>query len=286
MSYVVHGANGAQGGPVLAALLRDGHDAVAAVRNTAAVREARAVSVDNSSVDTLVAAYSGADGVFVHLPVLPEEIRLQYAKSIARAVAIAKPGRVVISTSGWVVDEPNSPLQNPPESAIATLIREVEASGVSTAVVAPRLFLENLLNPVVLEPVRSEGILRYPLRTDYPVSWSSHADVAEVVARLLTTSAQTGVIGVGYSPGLTGGELARSFESYFGRSVVFESITPEAFGKMISPLFGEAAAAGVVAGYQAQAMAHGNVANPATSAEQILGLAPRPMARWLTEILG
>ena len=67
-----------------------------------------------------------------------------------------------------------------------TLIDGVTGSGVPTAVVAPRLYLENLLLPVVLAPTREEGVLRYPLPTSFPVSWSSHLDVAEVVARLLT----------------------------------------------------------------------------------------------------
>ena len=139
MTYVIHGATGAQGGPLLARLTGSGQRAVAAVRNTVAAKGVPAVAVDNASVDSLAAAYEGAKGVFIHLPVVAEANRLQYARNIAQAVGRAKPRRVVISTSGWVVDEPNSPLQNPPDSAIATLIREVQQTGVSLAVVAPRL---------------------------------------------------------------------------------------------------------------------------------------------------
>ena len=174
MSYVIHGATGAQGGPLLACLTQSGKRAVAAVRDTSVVKDVPAIAVDNASVDSLVAAYQGAEGVFIHLPVVAEADRLQYARNIAQAIGRAKPQRVVISTSGWVVDEPSSPLHNPPESAISTLIREVQQTGVSLAVVAPRLFFENLLLPVVLGPVKSDGVLRYPLRADYAVSWCSH----------------------------------------------------------------------------------------------------------------
>ncbi|PLK48302.1 SDR family oxidoreductase [Uliginosibacterium sp. TH139] len=287
MTYVIHGATGAQGGPVLARLIQSGKQAVAAVRNTSAIKGLPAVAVDNASVDSLTAAYKDAEGVFIHLPVVAEADRLRYAQNIAQAIARAQPRRVVISTSGWVVDEPNSPLQNPPESAIATLIREVKEAGVSLAVVAPRLFFENLLNPVVLEPAKAEGILRYPLRADYPVSWSSHLDVAEVVERLLTDAYMTGVpgvVGVGQSPGVTGAELADGFSRYLGRPVSFQSVTPEAFGEMIAPLFGAGAAAGVVAGYQAQALASANAISHDTSAQHLLGLTPRTLQQWLGEL--
>ena len=284
MTYVIHGATGAQGAPLLARLTRSGKHAVAAVRNTSAVKDLPAVAVDNGSVDSLVEAYRGAEGVFVHLPVVAEAERLQYARNIAQAIARAQPQRVVISTSGWVVDEPSSQLQNPPESAIATLIREVQQTGVSLAVVAPRLFFENLLNPVVLGPVKSEGILRYPLRADYPVSWSSHLDVAEVVERLLIDASVTGVVGVGQSPGITGMDLAVGFAGYLDRPVSFSSLEPEAFGEMIAPLFGAGAAAGVVAGYQAQAQACANAIAEETCAQRLLGLTPRTLQQWLAEI--
>lgn len=284
MTYVIHGATGAQGGPLLARLIVLGQRAVAAVRNTAAVKDMPAVAVDNASVDSLAAAYEGAKGVFIHLPVVTEADRLLYARNIAQAIGRAKPQRVVISTSGWVVDEPNSPLQNPPDSAIATLIREVQQTGVSLAVVAPRLFFENLLNPVVLGPVKSEGILRYPLRADYPVSWSSHLDVAAVAERLLLDASVTGVVGVGQSPAITGMDLAEGFSSYLGRPVSFSSLAPEAFGEMIAPLFGAGAAAGVVAGYQAQAKASANAIAQDTSAQRLLGLTPRSLQQWLADI--
>ena len=151
---------------------------------------------------------------------------------------------------------------------------------------SPRLFFENLLNPLVFQPAKSDGVLRYPLRADYPVSWSSHLDVAEVVERLLTDNAVTGLVGVGQTPGITGIDLATSFSKYLGRPVSFSSVTPEAFGEMIVPVFGEGAAAGIVAVYQVQARASSNAIVPGTSAQQQLGLTPRTAEKWLAEVLG
>ena len=285
MADIIHGATGAQGSPVLSALTSAGRSAVAAVRHLEAVPAGVvARQVDLVSADLLASAYEGADGVFVHLPMGAPEAAAAQARAVVEAVTRARPGRVVISTSGQIVDQPGSPLQAPADSPIMTLIDGVTGSGVPTAVVAPRLYLENLLLPVVLAPAREEGVLRYPLPASFPVSWSSHLDVAEVVARLLTdASPTTGTVGVGHLPGLTGPDLAAAFSSRLGRAVRFESITPEAFGELITPLFGPAAAP-VVNLYRALNAQDGNTIAEDSSAQEILRLQPRSIGRWLEDL--
>lgn len=285
MADIVHGATGAQGSPILSALTSAGRTAIAAVRHPEAVPDGIvARQVDLASVASLASAYKGADGVFVHLPMGAPEAAAAQARAVVEAVAQARPGRVVISTSGQIVDQPGSPLQAPVDSPIMTLIDGVTGSGVPTAVVAPRLYLENLLLPVVLGPVREEGVLRYPLPASFPVSWSSHLDVAEVVARLLTdASPTTGTVGVGHLPGLTGPDLAAAFSSRLGREVRFESITPEAFGELITPFFGPAAAP-VVNLYRALNAQDGNTIAEDSSAQEILRLQPRSIGRWLEDL--
>ena len=284
MADIVHGATGAQGSPVLSALTSAGRTAIAAVRHPETVPAGIAArQVDLASADSL-AAYEGADGVFVHLPMGAAEAATAQARAVVEAVTRAHPGRVVISTSGQVVDQPGSPLQAPGDSPIMTLIDGVTASGVPTAVVAPRLYLENLLLPVVLGPVLEEGVLRYPLSASFPVSWSSHLDVAEVVTRLLTDdSPTTGTVGVGHLPGLTGPDLATAFSSRLGREVRFEAITPETFGELITPLFGPAAAP-VVDLYRALNAQGGNTIGEDSSAQEVLGLRPRSIGQWLEDL--
>ena len=285
MADIIHGATGAQGSPVLSALTSAGRSAVAAVRHPEAVPAGVvARQVDLASADSLASAYEGADGVFVHLPMGAPEAAAAQARAVVEAVTRARPGRVVISTSGQIVDQPGSPLQAPADSPIMTLIDGVTASGVPTAVVAPRLYLENLLLPVVLGPVREEGVLRYPLPASFPVSWSSHLDVAEVVARLLTdASPTTGTVAVGHRPGLTGPDLAAAFSSRLGREVRFEGVTPEAFGELITPLFGPAAAP-VVELYQVLNTQDGSTIAEDGSAQELLGLRPRSIEQWLKDL--
>lgn len=284
MSYIIHGASGAQGAPLLLRLKQAGKSVTAAVHRADALVGVPIVMIDNGSVDSLAAAYRGTDGVFIHLPQTSEAQRIEYAHNIAQAVAMAQPKRVVISTSGVVVDEPGSPLQASPESAIAVLIEEVRKTGVSLAIVAPRLYLENLLLPPVYRMVLSDGILRYPLHQDMAVSWSSHLDVAEVCERLLADRSITGVVGIGHLPGLTGAELAAGFAQHLGVPVRFESLAPHDFRALIEPMFGEAAARNVVGFYQVlQDVPKNTIASP-TCAQELLGLAPRTVAQWLAGV--
>ncbi|EPD8213126.1 SDR family oxidoreductase [Yersinia enterocolitica] len=285
MSYIIHGATGAQGGPLYNRLLASGMNVLAAARDPAKVTGMPAIAVDNDSVDSLVAAYRDADGVFIHLPNLSEATRVQQAKNIVLAIKTAKPKRVVVSTSGTIIDQPGTVLQAPEDSSVAILVRGVQESGVSHAIVAPRLYLENLLLPMVFEPAENKGVLRYPVSADLLVSWSSHLDVAEVAERLLCDHSVTGVVGVGHLPGLRGADLAVGFSEQFGRTVTFEALTPDSFGKLIEPMLGPATVS-VVGLYQILSQATDNVIDGETSAQHRLGLEPRSVRQWLVEMLG
>ncbi len=254
------------------------------MRDPAMLTDIPSVAVNYASIDSLAAAYHDADGVFIHLPVVSEADRLQYAHNIAAAIGQAKPRRVVISTSGWVVDEPGTPRQSPENSAVMTLIRGVETTGVSLAVIAPRLYFENLLLPVVLEPAKHDGLLQYPLRADYPVSWSSHPDIADVAEALFANPSITGIVGVGQQPAITGSDLAAAFSTHFGRTVTFKSLQPDEFRLLLTPLFGEGAAAEVAAGYQSMAQVAANAITRERSAQTLLGITPRTVEQWLSEI--
>ncbi|WP_337263056.1 MULTISPECIES: NmrA family NAD(P)-binding protein [unclassified Serratia (in: enterobacteria)] len=284
MAYIVHGATGAQGAPLFKRLCQSGKPAIAAVRHIDRLSGVPTVQIDNASVESLAMAYREAEGVFIHLPLASEADRVTYAHNIVQAVKLARPKRVVISTSGAIIDEPGSLLQAADNSAINILIDGVQKTGISTAVVAPRLYLENLLLPMVFDPVQSEGVLYYPLRDDFPVSWSSHLDVAEVAERLLNEPEITGVVGVGQLPGILGPDLAAGMAKYLGRDVIFESMKPQDFGKLVEPLIGPAANA-VVGLYQALWQTSGNTIFPAMSAQQRLNIIPRNVERWLDETL-
>lgn len=156
--------------------------------------------------------------------------------------------------------------------------------GTSYAIVEPRLFLENLLLPPVHTGATADGTLSYPLRTDYAVSWASHLDVADVVVRLLTDTAVTGVVSVGALPGLVGDDLAEGFSRHYGRPILYDAMTPEAFGDMIIPMFGEPGARPVIDSYVWRASQSDETIPEDTSAQKLLGLHPRRVDKWLRDL--
>lgn len=279
MNYVIHGATGAQGAPVVAALAATGKSVTALTRNPDAVVHGaqRVVAASYSSAADLTDAYRGAKGVFVHLPVASEEDRQTYAHNILTAVGEARPNRVVFSTSGFPTDPAIG-------GAAATLAAGLADSGVSHAVIAPELYLENLLMPHVVGPVRERGVLPCPIRADFPVSWASHLDIADAAVALLDRTDVTGVVSVGQYPAITGPDLAEAFGARLGRDVVFDQITPEEFRTSMAPLIGESAATDIAGAYQAMSAMSGRSIAPETSAQKLLGVTPRTTSQWLADI--
>lgn len=275
---MIHGATGAQGAPVVAALAAAGKSVTAVTRNQDAVVDgARVVSAAYSSAADLTDAYRGAAGVFVHLPVASEDDRRLFAGNILTAVRAARPDRVLFSTSGFPIDPAIS-------GAAETLAAGLAEAGVSYAVVAPELYLENLLMPYVIDSVRERGVLPYPIRADFPVSWASHLDIADAVVALFDRTDVTGVVSVGQYPAITGPDLAEAFGARLGRDVVFEQITSEQMRTFIAPLIGEGPAADIAGAYQAMSAMPGRSITPQTSAQKLLGVTPRTTSQWLADV--
>ncbi|MEU4387979.1 NmrA family NAD(P)-binding protein [Promicromonospora sp. NPDC023805] len=281
MRYTVHGATGAQGSPVVSALTAAGAEVSALTRDhQTSIPGVETVVADLASSDSLARAYGDADGVFVHLPAAPDEVLRPMARNIAAALRTANPARVVISTSGRLVSSPQGQ-----DAVLSSLIAGVAEAGISHAVIEPRLFFENLLMPPLVEAVRGDGVLRYPIREDISISWASHLDIADAAVELLVNKTRTtGIVGLGQLSGITGKDLAAAYSTYLGREVVFEAVVPAEFGKNIASAVGEAAAAGVVALYQGLWEAPAHVIDDATSAQQKLGLTPRTTEQWLTDM--
>jgi hypothetical protein len=127
-------------------------------------------------------------------------------------------------------------------------------------------------------------VLHYPPAADFPVSWSSHLDNADVAAALLDRPDITGTIAVGQHPAITGPDLAEAFSTHLGRTVSYEPLSPEDFGELIAPLVGAAGAAAVTDLYRRLATAPDNAIGAHNSAQRILGLRPRTTAQWLTQV--
>ncbi|MEU1182492.1 NmrA family NAD(P)-binding protein [Streptomyces sp. NPDC005820] len=286
MTYMIHGATGAQGAPVVAALTAAGLPVTALTRNAGTVVDgARVLAVDYSSTADLTDAYRGAEGVFVHLPVTPEEDRLVFARNIVAALREARPARVVFSTSGGLIstDSDNSRDQSE-ESAVSVLAAGLADSGISHAVIEPRFYLENLLLPNVIAGVREEGVLRYSLPSGFRASWASHLDIADAATVLFARADVTGVVSVGQYPAISGEDLAEAFSTRLGRTVTYEATDPHAFFAPLAPMLGEQATAAIADMYRAVSTQPDHSITAERSAQKLLGVTPRTANEWLAGI--
>lgn len=256
MKVIVHGSTGAQGAPVAEALRRSGHDVVAIARTTSA-GDASRVAANFEDQASLEAAYAKADAVFLHIPILEDPQALgRWIPAVLGALANCNVQRVVLSTSGASLEDAGpDPMLQGRLAGMRTLYEGLQGAVASVVVLAPRLFLENLLLPFVAGPLQTSGVLAYPLPADKPVSWISHRDVAEAAVEAIEGRAEDGVYDLGYNA-LTGQELADQLSGALGRSVSYEAITPEEFSSRATPVLGEQVAAGVGALYEAFASDH------------------------------
>lgn len=269
MKYVIHGATGAQGLPIVNILSKLEHDVIGLNRS----------NTNYNSVASLINKYEKSDGIFIHLPLANQADQIAYAQTISEALKVVRPNRIVISTSGESIDSYDS-LKNP-KTAIQKLIKNVESFGVSYAVVAPRLFQENLLGPHILNTIFKDSILHYPLNEELPISWVSHLDVAEVVTALFKRKDINGIINIGQFPPLTGNDLAKEFSTYLKKDIKYKEISPDDFGLMLKPLIGEKNSTVVSQLYKGFAKERHHSFDYNTSAQHILGLTPKSIQNWL-----
>lgn len=286
MTYKIHGATGAQGAPVVSALAAAGKPVTALTRTAGTVVDgARVLAVDYSSPADLTDAYRGAEGVFVHLPVAPEQDRLTFARNVVAAVREARPARVVFSTSGAIVRTGDDSRQDDSaETAVSVLATGLADSGVSHVVIEPRLYLENLLLPNVIGGVREEGVLRYSLPSGFRASWASHLDIAEAATVLFDRTDVTGVVSVGQYPAVSGEELAEAFSTRLGRTVTYEATDPHVFFAPLAPMLGEEATAAIADMYLAVGTQPDLSITAERSAQKLLGVTPRTPGEWLADI--
>ncbi len=235
----VHGASGAQGGPVVAKLEQLGYRPVGLAREATMGSSSQAVNL--ADVDSVRTVYADADAIFVQVPLGDGPTRARQFRTIAAALEGTLVQRLVITDSA-VTGDPAAYAPDGPEPALAELVNTARGLGISHAVIRSKIFLENLLLPAVQGPLAEKNSLEYPFAPDFKVSWVSHEDVAAVAAHLLTESRYEGEVHVGHLPGITGQGLAISLGRALGRDITYREISPAEWGARNQPLFGEAMA--------------------------------------------
>jgi uncharacterized protein YbjT (DUF2867 family) len=240
LPIAVFGATGAQGGPVVRALLDAGRPVRVIVRDQSkaqplAERGAEVAVAELTDADALTAALSSVSGAFAHLPFVPvmEFIR-PATQALSKALVAAQVPLTVFSTSGSV---PSKPTGVASFDTKAEAKRILLASGAPLIVFEPAGYLANLSAPFVAPPIVKAGELRYPLPAAHRQPWVSVEDQARLAVLALGRPDLAGrTFGIGAQ--LTGSDLAAGLSQGLGRPVTYAPVSPATFAATVTPMLG------------------------------------------------
>lgn len=238
-TIAVHGATGTQGAPVVRHLLGHGHTVRAVTRRAGA---------DLTDVQAMTDAYRNVDAVVLQLPLVFDDTAVRQAEAVLAALGKAGVPRVVFNTSGGL---PESPVGVPFVDARALLRTELPSVVGTVAVLAPAATYAENLSAAWSAPLVAAGEVRYPVPAQAPIPWVAAADVAAVVADLVTADDPTPAQLLAGPEDLVGDEVAARLSHAVRRPVQWRTITPAEYEDMLAPHLGPAAAAGVAASYAA-----------------------------------
>jgi NAD(P)H dehydrogenase (quinone) len=283
--YLVTGVTGFQGGAVARALASEGQRVRGLSRGaTPAMGGVTMMAGDLADRDDVLRAFEGITHASVVLPLTfnPETV-LTYARNIAEAAEGAGVRHLVYNTNIPIPEEPTAYAAFETRREAEAVLRE---SGLSILVLRPTLYLDNLFSPWNGPALVNDGVLAYPLEEEQRVAWISHADLAVATVAALRREDLAGeTVDVAGRESVTGAQLAASFSAVLGRVVSYLPLSVDAFQGGLEQAVGSDVATGVAGIYRYAGEASGRKMfdiNPNT-AQQRLGIEPRPLAQWIAE---
>jgi NAD(P)H dehydrogenase (quinone) len=240
---LVHGANSAQGIPVVFRLLKEEYQVRLFVRDRdkAQSRFAESVEIATGTLEdkeSLKRANEGIDRVFL---VLPLEYRTDVATTQGyNAIDAAREAGVEL----LVFNTSTSIPQQTTDAAAFEIKRKVEQhlhqSGVPYIILRPPLYMDNLAAPWSAPSIVHQSIVAYPLPSEVNVSWISLDDAAAFVVAALQRPELAGLtFDIGGSESVSGQEIADRFTKVFNRPFTYQQIPIDAFEQGLNQAFGE-----------------------------------------------
>lgn len=186
---LVTGATGSQGGSVVQALLKQGHQVRGMTRNAAspAAEQLRKqgvemVSGDFTDQESLARAASGVDTIFAMTTPFEEGVERETAQGIAitEAARAAGVGHLVYSS----VASADRATGIPHFDSKYEVEKHIVSSGVPYTIIAPVYFMDNLLQPWTLPTLR-QGKLALAMPSTRPLQQISVTDIGAFAAAVI-----------------------------------------------------------------------------------------------------
>jgi len=230
---LVSGATGQQGGSVVQALLKDGHQVVGITRNiespkAIALKEqgVEMVSVDFTDKDSLVKIMKKVDTVFSMTTPFERglEVEVNQGITMANAAKEAGVGHFIFSS----VSDADRKTGIPHFDSKYEVEKHLVTLGLNYTVVAPVYFMENLLMPHVMDAIKNQGVLRMAMPNDVPLQQIAVKDIGRFVG--LAVNEREKMFGKRMNIAgdeLTGDEAAKFLSKVLGKEVRYEGISPD-----------------------------------------------------------
>lgn len=289
---LVLGASGDLGLPLLKQLIADGFQPTAGLRRPDALAgtpfaSLPVVSADIEDEESLVAAFRGQDALAMHLPFeFNRERAAGFGRRIGAAARRAGLRKIVFNTSCYVADHD---LNLSAHDGRRDIERSIAESGADYVVIRPVVFMDNIVRVWSKPSIISKNIWAYPAAETLKISWICIEDiVAYMSLAMQRDDLKADKFLVGGPEALVGAEVAERLSAAAGRTIRFESLTPDDYAAKMSMLVTGSpdvkphsiydGMAQFYRWYNAQPQSPLVVDLPATLAR--LPIKPTPMAEW------
>jgi uncharacterized protein YbjT (DUF2867 family) len=230
---LVTGATGSQGGSVVQALLKRGHQVRGMTRNATspAAEQLRqqgvdVVAGDFTDQDSLVRAARGVDTIFTMTTPFEEGVERETAQGMAitDAAKAAGVGHLVYSS----VASADRGTGIPHFDSKYEVEKYIESSGIPYTIVAPVYFMENLVQPWTLPTLR-QGKLSLAMPAMRPLQQISVADIGAFAVAIIER--REAVFGRRFDIAgdeLSGDDSVAVLSKVTGKEFAYEGFPPEA----------------------------------------------------------
>lgn len=240
---LVHGANSAQGIPVVRRLLRESYQVRVFVRDRDKAQSLFSKSVEIATgtledQDSLKQAHEGIDRVFLVLPLeYRPDVAITQGHNAVNAARDAEVELLVFNTSTVIPNQVT-------DAAAFEIKRNVEQyihqSSVPHIILRPPLYMDNLAAPWSLPSIADQSVVAYPLPSEVKVSWISLNDAAAfAVEALRRPELASSTFDIGGPEAVNGQEIAEKFSEVLNRPFAYQQIPIDAFEQGLNHAFGE-----------------------------------------------
>jgi uncharacterized protein YbjT (DUF2867 family) len=242
--FLVYGANGAQGGAVVRALLARGKQVRVLARDPsrsafASDRRVEVVGGDLSDPNSLRRASAGVSGVYLMMPLSFDHPRVAaWGRNAIDAASDASASVLVLNTSGIV---PDAPVGLPALDGKLELERYLRDARVPSVTLRGTIYMGNLGAPWSAPSIVEQGVLAYPVPEDLRISWLSWEEAAAYAVAALERpelAARRAVLQLGGADALTGTQVAAAVARALKRPVRYQQLPLPALEAGLNQLFG------------------------------------------------